>query len=50
MRTGFWHNLRISPHKILMIYEGESQLSGGEIPQHDQVITIMSWVMKALKK
>lgn len=42
MRIRFWHNLRVSPHKILMIYKGENQLSGGGIgiPQHDQVFSI----------
>ena len=41
MGTGFWHNLRISPHKILMIYK-RYQLSGRGIgiPQHDQVINM----------
>lgn len=41
MGTGFWHNLRISPCKILMIYKGY-QLAGRGIgiPQHNQVINI----------
>lgn len=42
MRTGFWHHDSISSHKILVIYNGESQLTGGGIGRHrnDQVLNI----------
>lgn len=42
MRTGFWHNLRISSHKIVIICKADNHLPGGGIGrhQHDQVINI----------
>lgn len=42
VKKGFWHNLSISPHEIVIIYKGDNQLPGGGMGRYllDQVINI----------
>lgn len=42
IKRGFWHNLSISPHEIVIIYKGDNQLPGGGMGRYllDQVINI----------